>query len=90
MDAFAGYGSDESSEAGGKDAGDDQDEASAPAAPLFKPAWQVEEDDDDSDEEAKNAKTAAKIDDEAKRKGHDCERLQCGCGGAGAGGARKS
>lgn len=90
MDAFAGYGSDDSSETGGKDAGDDHDEASAPAAPVFKPAWQVEEqeDEDDSDDEeaAQKTKPDAKTDDEAKRKGHDCERLQCGRGGGGDGG----
>ena len=93
MDAFADYGSDDSSEAGGKDVGDDQTEgAPAPAEPLFKPAWQVEEDDDDSDDEAaaQKAETAAKTDGEAKRKGRACERLQCRRGGAGGGGAGES
>jgi hypothetical protein len=62
MEVLAGYGSgsEDSSEA----AGDDQDASSAPAAPLFKPAWQEEAlDADDSDEDAAVQAAA----DEAKR-----------------------
>lgn len=62
MEVLAGYGS--GSEDSREAAGDDQDASSAPAAPLFKPAWQEEAlDADDSDEDAAVQAAA----DEAKR-----------------------
>ena len=75
MEAFAGYGSGSEEEEG------DQDESSAPAAPLFKPAWQEEAlDADDSDEDA-GVQAAAE---EAKRiKGSALPAAGPGCEGPG-------
>ena len=75
MEAFAGYGSGSEAEAEG------DNESSAPAAPLFKPAWQEEAlDADDSDEDA-GVQAAAE---EAKRiKGSALPAAGPGCEGPG-------